>query len=78
MENKIPDRLKEYNEKVKKGEIERTPPKDPIQKAKDNPKSLRAALNAKCWECACYQRKEVTECTAKDCPLWRLRPWQRK
>lgn len=50
---------------------------DPLEKAKRNPKSLRAAINAKCYDCTCFQRAEVTKCPMKDCPLWHLRPWQR-
>ena len=49
---------------------------NPIKKALANPKSLRAAINGKCFECGGDQYKEVTHCLAKDCPLWPLRPWQ--
>ena len=48
----------------------------PILKALANPKSLRAAINAKCFECSGDQYREVTHCLANDCPLWPLRPWQ--
>ena len=51
---------------------------DPLQKAQANPKSLRAAINAKCYECCCEQRTEVKLCQCKDCPLFALRPWQNK
>lgn len=50
----------------------------PIQKALRSPKSLRAAINAKCYECSGFYRPEVTACEAYNCPLWNLRPWQRK
>lgn len=70
------EHLKEYREKVEAGLIERSKPMDPIEKARANPKSLRAAINAKCFDCCCFQRKEVTLCTATDCPLFNLRPWQ--
>ena len=66
-----------YHEKLKAGEIEKPVTLDPIQKAKANPKSLRSAINAKCFDCGCFQRVEVTKCQAKDCPLHALRPWQR-
>jgi hypothetical protein len=39
-------------------------------------KSLRAAVNAQCLECVCWQRKEVTLCTDLDCPLYAVRPYQ--
>ena len=47
-----------YLEKLKSGEIEKL---DPIQKAKANPKSLRAAINAKCFECSCYYGRMKNE-----------------
>lgn len=71
------EHLKVYQEKIKTGEIEKPVVLDPIEKAKANPKSLRRAINAKCYDCACFQRVEVTKCQAKDCPLHALRPWQR-
>ena len=49
---------------------------NPIQKALANPKSLRAAINGKCFECGGDQYKEVILCKSKDCPLWSLRPWK--
>jgi hypothetical protein len=39
-------------------------------------KSLRAAVNAKCLDCAGFQRKEITLCTAETCPLRQYRPYQ--
>ena len=39
-------------------------------------KSLRAAINAFCLECVCWQRKEVTLCTDLACPLYAVRPYQ--
>lgn len=39
-------------------------------------KSLRAAINAQCLECVCWQRKEVTLCTDLACPLYAVRPYQ--
>ena len=67
--------LKVYRAKVSSGEIQ---PKSPDEKAKENPKSLRLAINAKCWDCVCRQRTEVTRCVMTDCSLWSLRPWQNK
>jgi len=38
--------------------------------------SLRAAINAQCIECVCWQREEVRLCTSLACPLWAVRPYQ--
>jgi hypothetical protein len=51
---------------------------NPIEKAKANPKSLRAAINAHCFECGGDQYKEVKHCLVEECPLWPHRPWQPK
>ena len=63
----------EYRDKVASGEIQ---PLSPSEKAVKNPKSLRYAINAKCWDCVCFQKREVTLCEMVDCSLWKLRPWQ--
>ena len=65
--------LKAKADKEAAGEIQ---PKTPAEKARENPKSLRFAINAKCWDCVCFQKREVTRCVMTDCPLWLLRPWQ--
>jgi len=39
-------------------------------------RSLRAAINAFCLECVCWQRKEITLCTDLACPLFAVRPYQ--
>lgn len=31
------------------------------------------AIRARCLDCCCFQRTEVTKCTAYDCPLWPFR-----
>lgn len=69
--------LKEYVEKVKAGEVEKPKTLDPIQKAKQNPTSLRAAINGKCYDCCCGNRAEVSRCQITDCSLYPVRPWQR-
>lgn len=51
--------------------------KSPVEKARENPRSMRLAINAKCWDCTCFQKSEVTKCVMTDCSLWNLRPWQR-
>jgi hypothetical protein len=39
-------------------------------------KSLRAAVNAQCLECVCWQRIEITNCTDLACPLYAYRPYR--
>ena len=39
-------------------------------------KSKAAALKALCLDCSCYQRREVSLCSALACPLWLYRPFQ--
>lgn len=75
---RLEEGLKEYNRKLAAGEIERTKAMNPIEKAKKSPKSLRSAINAKCYDCCCESRNEVTICDCADCPLHHLRPWQSK
>ena len=42
--------------------------------------SKRAAIQAKCYECAGYEavQENVGGCTARTCPLWKYRPLQKK
>lgn len=57
---------------------------DPLQKAIQNPKSLRLAINAKCWDCVGAgkdpnPRKMIRECACGSyCPLFPVRPYQEK
>ena len=41
-------------------------------------KSLRAAINSRCLDCCCWQRTEVRDCPAENCPLYPYRPYQNK
>lgn len=68
--------LKEYQQKLKLGLMGKSKKLNPMEKAKQNPKSLRSAINAFCYECCCEQRPEVKDCSAGDCPLHKHRPWQ--
>jgi hypothetical protein len=57
------------------------PPLDPIEKAKKNPKSWRAAITAKCFDCEGRNadtglRWRIGNCTIPDCPLYGFRPYQ--
>lgn len=40
--------------------------------------SKATALKAKCLDCSCYQKEEITNCPVKQCPLWNFRPYQKK
>lgn len=55
---------------------------DPIQKAASNPKSLRLAISAKCWDCQGAEadpdiRGRIGSCPVTKCPLHPVRPYQR-
>ncbi|MGB2863070.1 MAG: hypothetical protein WBC05_07070 [Sedimentisphaerales bacterium] len=41
-------------------------------------KSMRAALNAKCADCMCWQNTGIKRCDIITCPLWQYRPLQDK
>ena len=61
------------------------PPKvlDPLEKAAANPRSLRLAINAKCFDCEggnadpAVQRR-IGTCEIRTCPLWTVRPYQQR
>ena len=53
---------------------------NPIEKAKANPKSLRLAINGKCWDCQSGDpgtRERIRDCWATDCSLHPVRPYQK-
>lgn len=73
--------LQEYNEKVKNGEIERTVPKNPLEKWEEHKTSLRKSCSAMCWQCfggdeGDNVKKEIKDCSSKDCALWHVRPYK--
>ena len=35
-------------------------------------------VKLKCLDCCCWDRSEVTNCTVKQCALWKVRPFQPK
>ena len=54
---------------------------DPIERAKRNPKSLRLAINANCWDCQGRDadpapRWRIGNCEIPHCPLYPVRPYQ--
>lgn len=56
---------------------------NPLEKAQRNPKSLRMAINAKCWDCVGAgfdpsPRKLIRECSCESsCALYNVRPFQK-
>jgi len=46
-------------------------------KAMKNENSKTIAIKAKCLDCSCYQKKEVTLCPSIYCPLYKFRPYQK-
>jgi len=55
---------------------------NPLEKAKTNPKSLRLAVNAKCFECEGEDydpgwRGRIRGCIIPDCPLFPVRPYRK-
>jgi len=50
---------------------------DPIEKARQNPKSKVLAIRAFCWDCVGGVKAEVTNCPSNNCPLWLHRPWSK-
>ncbi len=56
-------------------------PLSPIAKARANPKSLRAAIDGKCWDCIGAgadpnPRGAIRDCAIRDCTLHPVRPYQ--
>lgn len=74
------EHLKEYNRKIAAGEIERAKPKNPLEKCQEDPKSMRKAVNAKCYDCIFDNkaggtwREQVRNCEQSICPLYQVRP----
>ncbi len=55
--------------------------KTPIEKLADNPKSMRSAITAMCYDCIGRDadpdfRGAIRGCVCHDCPLYKLRPYQ--
>ena len=40
-------------------------------------KSRAAAVKAKCLDCCCWDRKQITNCPVVICSLWPYRPYRR-
>lgn len=55
--------------------------RSPTAKQRAEPSSLRKSVTAFCYECVggdgeVNAKKHVRGCTATQCPLYRVRPWQ--
>jgi len=68
--------LEEYNNKKQLGLIPEPKRLDPIEKAKQNPTSLRLAINAKCYDCSGFVKADVRSCDMQDCELFKVRSYQ--
>lgn len=70
--------LEQYRQDLKDGKVTKTI-KTPIEKLAENPKSLRLAVNAQCFDCmgrSSTAASDIRGCTAKTCPLFSVRPYQ--
>jgi len=47
-----------------------------IERAREGTASPRQAIKAFCLECVGHVRKDITNCTAQQCPLYKYRPYQ--
>lgn len=41
-------------------------------------KKLREAIAMKCLDCVCCQPNEILRCEINDCPVWELRPKEKR
>lgn len=69
--------LEAYREAVKSGLIE-VVQLSPVEKLAKNPKSLRLAINAMCYQCMGGYKNEIKGCTATGCALYNVRPYRGK
>ena len=76
--DKLSTGREEYIEKLKKGEVEKPQQKNPREKWEENKKSLRRSITFYCWECVGEIKADVRDCTAYNCPLYYVRPYQIK
>lgn len=84
--DRLREGLREYNEKIASGEIERTEvTHNWLTRAGRNPNSLKTAIGAMCFQCFGGTKEELPDpgwknsiknCTALDCALHAHRPYQ--
>ena len=72
------DTLKEYREKLARGEVERPKGKTPFERWEEDKLSLRKSITAECFDCSNEQKFEITNCRIETCRLWHVRPYQKK
>ena len=68
----------EYRRKIKSGEIPKPILLNPKDKALKYPKSLKAAILAKCYECLYDYADGRYSCEMPDCPLYNWMPYKNK
>lgn len=53
--------------------------RNPLEKLQDNPKSLRCAINAMCYDCNGMENwaRRTRECDITTCPLFNVRPFRK-
>lgn len=51
---------------------------NPVEKARQNPKSKSLAIRAMCYSCVGGEHavQTIRHCTSRDCPLYPVRPYQ--
>jgi len=54
----------------------------PVERARSNPKSLRLAINGKCWDCQGgyadpNPQWRIGNCVCPDCSLYPVRPYRK-
>lgn len=81
------EHLKKHRDKIAQMKLDGTyvhpVTKNPLEKAQEDPKSLRKAVTAMCYDCMGRDadpdfRGRIRECACHDCPLYPLRPYQKK
>ena len=65
-----------YMKLLKEGKIKKL---NPLDKARENPTSLRKAVNAKCYNCCGGDNwiNRTRYCNMFNCPLWSVRPYSK-
>lgn len=70
--------LEQYRQDLKDGKVTKVT-RSPIEKLAENPKSLRLAVNAMCYQCfgcSSTSASDIRGCTSKSCALFDVRPYQ--
>lgn len=70
--------LQEYRKNLKDGTVTKVV-KSPVEKLSENPKSLRLAVNAACFQCmgcSSTSAADIRGCTSPSCALFEVRPYQ--